>query len=67
MLGGIHAGEKFVFSLFPPHLVTNEVPFLLIVILPQETGLVRREVHGALRRKPVEELGEVGISPKTSA
>lgn len=34
----------------PPYLVANEVPFLLVVILSEETSLVRREVHGALRR-----------------
>lgn len=33
------------------YLVANKVPFLLVVVLPQETGLVRREVHRTLRRK----------------
>lgn len=38
----------------PPtlYLVTDQIPLLLIVVLPQEPGLVRREVHGALRREP---------------
>lgn len=35
-----------------PYLVTDQIPLLLIVILPQEPGLVGRQVHGALRREP---------------
>jgi hypothetical protein len=39
--------------LFPsPYLVTDQIPFLLIVILPQKPGLVRRQIHGALRKEP---------------
>lgn len=35
-----------------PYLVTDQIPLLLIVILPQEPGLVGGQVHGALRREP---------------
>lgn len=35
-----------------PYLVTDQIPLLLIVILPQKPGLVGRQVHGALRREP---------------
>lgn len=35
-----------------PYLVTDQIPLLLIVILPQKPGLVWRQVHGALRREP---------------
>lgn len=35
-----------------PYLVTDQIPLLLIVVLPQEPGLVRGQVHGALRREP---------------
>lgn len=33
----------------PPHLVTDELPLLLIVILSQQPGFVRRQVHRILQ------------------
>lgn len=33
------------------HLITNQFPFLLVVILPQESGFVWWEVHRILRGK----------------
>lgn len=42
-----------------PYLVTDQIPLLLIVVLPQEPGLVRGQVHGALRREPK----SIGLNP----
>lgn len=33
-----------------PYLVTDELPLLLVVVLPQEPGFVGRQVHGILWR-----------------
>jgi hypothetical protein len=33
------------------YLVTDQIPLLLVVILSQQPGLVRRQVHRALRRE----------------
>lgn len=33
------------------YLVTDQIPLLFVVILPQQPGLVRRQVHRTLRRE----------------
>jgi len=33
------------------HLITNQLPFLFIVILTQKLHLIWRQIHGALRRE----------------
>lgn len=44
------------------YLVADEVPLLLAVILSQQPGLVRRQVHGALRREAELTPGRQGSS-----
>lgn len=34
-----------------PYLVTDEIPLLLVVVLPQKPRLVRGQVHGALQER----------------
>lgn len=41
------------------NLVTDQVPLLLVVILSEEAGFVRRQVHGILKDK----RGNTGVIP----
>lgn len=50
-LKGPSPNETILWGTTQTHLVTDQIPLLLIVILAEKFHLVRRQVHGILQRK----------------